>query len=213
MLIVFYRTLGSGTGFFSKFIVDQIKETKITLVDKSSDMLNKSMEILNDHQNINYILRDIRCDKILYGAFETTKFNKIIIFYAFQYFVSNVNDIENFALKLKKNITENGEVVIMIHNSFIKDKKNKNKGNWKDPIRKTITEYAKEKGIIVKDQTHHKFTVNEIRTGFSRAGFYILESIETKKYDRTILDRIAMWKVPAILNSLIEVIGRKGNEL
>jgi len=172
--------LGSGTGFLSKYITEQINNIKITLVDKSSAMLNKSMEVLSEYKNINYLLKDIRCDKILYGAFEKSKFSKIIIFYAFQYFVLNINDIEYFALKLKQSITENGEVIIMLHNSFIKDKKNKMQKKWIDPIRKTIKEYAKEKNILVKDQSQKNFLLMILLMVFLKLVLIYLDLLKKK---------------------------------
>ena len=200
--------LGSGTGFFSEYIVDRIGEkVTLTLLDKSCTMLKKSKEILREHQNINYILSDVSSKNILYGMRENEKYNKIIIYFTLQYFVKNKNDIESLALKLKKHLIEEGEVFIMIHNTFIKEAEIDKK--WIDPIRAyiKINVKANENFREQEYKNNYKFSFDDIIGGFGDAGFPSEDNYhpETYQYDRTINDRIEMWKVPAILNTVVEI--------
>ena len=198
--------IGCGTGRALKNQVKSIEGVSLFLLDKSPQMIKKAEKMLSDYENVKFIVADAK--KPLFGAFKNEKFDRIIIHFSFPSFIDNSHPIESFARNWKNYLKRDGELLIAIHNSFIEcDTPSKFK-NWSDPLREeiriTIESKKKELTPHLRQDSRRKFTIDEIKEGFEKEGFYLKDHL-SKTYERTMRDRITMWKVPAVSSSFIDI--------
>lgn len=200
--------IGCGTGKLANKIADTHKESKISISDFSGKMIDYCNRRFNSNKRISYRF---------FNPYETFNFdNKLfnIIDYDFDYVISHMSfpfpedskyEFMDLLFLLKNIIIQKGKFIISVHNTVIdiandtyiseKDEfKNELINSFKRKFGKRCvrkverTKYTKEEFIsIVEDTAKVKYIEDEINV-----------------YSFSMAERILMWKVPAILNSLIE---------
>ena len=191
-------SLGVGTGKMENLLLTT-KRYKgfLGLVDKSYSMLYSSYYKLKDFGNTAFALLDLSKDWILYGELAEKKYDYILIHFSIHHFIGSHQSISDFAHKLKQLLEYNGKIVIAIHDNIYSHPDNN------DVLRKLILEFAKKNNIPEKKDGRY-ISVNELKLNFYNSGLFVVNEIE-KVISRNIDERIAMWEVDAILDSLIEV--------
>jgi len=202
--------LGCGSGETSKAIANRLTNGFLLLLDNSPAMVHKAEENMGNQNRdrVDWILADARESQMLYGKYKEKKFDRIISHCSFHHFVDTTHPVETLARRWKRYLKLGGEVVIAVHNSFIRDCPRPNRWEeWEDPLRTTLAERAKEKNIgRMPSQANigHMFTSSEIEQGFTRAGFTCNRK-RSEKYNRTFSDRVSMWRAPAVHGVLVNL--------
>lgn len=196
--------LGCGTGRSSLRLAGYIPDGSLTVLDSSPQMVRKAEELLSGNSRVSLVVADARMPP--YGVVNRMKFDRIVVHFSFPGVVDNESSTESFACNWKYSLKQDGEMLIAIHNSFIECDTPTGFEGWSDPLRSELRRAAQAVGVdsYIREDVRYKFTVDEIVNGFRDGGFH-LKKIDTKVFERSMRDRIAMWKVPAVLNSFLDV--------
>jgi len=191
-------SLGVGTGNLENMLLsNKGYQGFLGLVDNSYSMLNYANNQLKGYENISYALIDLSKKWTLYGALANRKYDFILIHFSIHLFISSHQTVSDFARKLKRLLDYNGKIVIAIHDGIYAQP------DEKEPLRKLIREFAERNNIPVKSAKRN-IPLEELKTGFFNNGLFVIEESE-KLITRTIEERIAMWEVDAILDSILDV--------
>ena len=196
--------LGCGTGRMSLLIAEKLDDGRMLLLDKSPRMISKSIENFRKvNKSVDFIIADATKESNLYGHFSNEKFDKIICHFSFHLFLSQEFSIGNFCHLWKRHLNDNGEMSICIHNSIVNCESEEGHMPWVDPLREAIKEFAVTTQL---DYTHNRpmLTIDEIINQFAISGFVLVDR-DVKEYERSMNDRLDMWKAPGIFKSALNI--------
>jgi len=196
--------IGCGTGRASKVVAEALNGGSLLLLDSSPQMMMKARKSLGENGRIIYILSDARARYPLYGAAKKMEFDRVFLHFSFHHFVNSQESIESFARSWRRYLKPGGEIDIAIHNTCVVCDRPDDFLDWKDPLREQFKRLGQERDITVRAQDPASLTVEDIESGFRQAGFDLLAQ-KSRAFHRTMEDRCAMWKAPAVMNSLLNV--------
>lgn len=200
-------SLGAGTGKMEKLLKSGFNFSGfLGLVDKSYTMLYKAYERMKKDKNVSYALIDLADREWqLYGALAGRKYDYILIHFSLHNFISNEQSLGDFAGRLKEILAYNGKIVVAIHD-HVYDLFDEN-----EMLRNKIKSFADDKKIGRHGK--NKFvSLNDLKSGFFDNGLKVIRETE-QVIARNIRERVTMWKVEAILDTVVDVDELNGRKL
>jgi len=205
--------VGSGTGNVANYLIKKFPQVKFTLVDASANMLKVAKDTLGDkaiYELFNFPLNT--------GYFENNNGNRydyIISHLSIQSMTNNIDEISSFVLNCNALLKSKGCVLLAIHNSC--DIQLEQENNQVDEFRIGLINEIKRNNFPLKEisPAHFKIKIEDIRNAFTKKYF---KEIYFDEFELrfTMHDRVRLWKIPAVLDSLVNVekIGiAKGKEM
>lgn len=191
-------SLGAGTGELERKIIKEKKYRGfISLVDNSHSMLYEAYKKLRNNKNVNFTLLDLSIPEWqFYGVLSNIKYDYILIHFSLHHFINTGQQLYSFACKLKSLLAPQGIVLIAIHDNIYEGPKPD------DKLREVIISFAQKEKIRIKSGL--SLSITELKQEFALAKLNLVQEETTDSYKRSMSDRIAMWKTPAILNTLID---------
>ncbi len=209
--------LGCGTGLLTSKIIRKNQQVNILLLDNSAQMLSKANKLFSGNDNVRSILSNAQSSEPLYGNLKTKRYNKILTAFSLQCFLNHNDSINSFVTRWKSHLNDCGEIILLIHNScltatdFTQYIPSEFVG-WNDPLREGMQKVAQNMNLNIRADLRRTFGLLEIDSGFTTAGFTKVDSAFCL-FDRTIDDRKEMWRVPAILNSFLDLRDMEKNSI
>ena len=196
--------LGSGTGTSLVPLARELDAGSLTLVDTSPGMLVIARDTFAAERGVNIVLGDA-CRR-LPGDYADRRFDRITSCLSLQSFSDDIESIAGFARNCASHLKKDGRIIIGVHNSFMRGEPPEGFANWTDPLREAIKAELSERKIPIRSpkETRRKFDSQEIIGAFGRAGLHC-ERVEQQQFVRSIEDRVAMWRAPAVFNSIADM--------
>jgi SAM-dependent methyltransferase len=192
-----------GTARSTVKLATLIDQTNLTCIDNSSQMLKRAAEITKrEGFNIRLVLVDARGP--FYGSIKKEKFGKILVHFGMHSLLESIS-IHELATLWRGLCDENGcEIVFNMHNTTLVDP-GFQYSEWKDPLRNEILTVSAERDHAgaIHNRNGKRYSGEEIIDGFQSTGFKLIAT-EVETFGRTMADRVAMWRVPAIFDSLVD---------
>jgi len=197
--------IGCGAGRALENKVDQLSEGALVLLDLSPQMISAAKRLLGHRENVHFIAGDATMP--LFGSYEGQKFDRVIAHFSAPALIEKCRSVQRFASTLTDKLRDTGQVVLVIHNSFIECERPPGFEKWSDPLRQELEQAIISKGLqaYLRRELKRKFSAAEIKEGFREAGF-ALEDCRKEVYARSMRDRIAMWRAPAVSDSFVDII-------
>lgn len=203
--------VGSGPGVTSAVLLEDLSPSgKLVLLDQSAPMLRLARGELASHQNVDYALCAIPTGPRGDVDIEHEKFTVIVGHLILPTIGQNQGELESFSRWCKVRLDSGGRVVIAVHNTALEMNAPSRWKNWpdRDPLRKGIKDMAQKKGkLAFRPPQGTRIKSTEIETAFRKSGFEVHTTHERtfEEPDFTMEHRILLWKVPAVLDSMIDI--------
>ena len=158
-------------------------------------MIYKARRNLQGFPNIEYLVGEVY--DIAGFVLQGKKFDRIVFHFSFNYMFPRARRFDSDLLEFwKRHLEKQGEMVIAVHNSFVKCQMPEEWREWEDPFRKEIESQIKATGALCQPPVE-KWEVSEINEMFSKGGFRQVDSSEVQ-INRCMEDRYKMWQVPSV---------------
>lgn len=193
--------LAGGTGHTAKTILDKCPNAHITVLDSSPQMLFHARHVLVGRRNVDYCLCHLPATDGESFDIGDGKFSKIIIHRSLRNLAHDFSALQDIAKWCYDHLELHGQVVIGAHNGSV-DIPSALK-NWTDPFRTALKLQVTEKKIRTR-KAERKIHQKEVNHAFESCGF-VQTKIATKYFPLTMEDRLALWKVPAVLDSFLDI--------
>jgi SAM-dependent methyltransferase len=200
-------SLGSGTGKLElQLIENRGYEGFLGVVDKSYTMLYKAYERMKNEKNVSYALLDLgRKDWTLYGELAARKYDYILMHFSLHNFINREQSLGDFAGRLRELLAYNGKIIVAIHDHVY------GPFDENETLRSRIKEFGVENDVCRRERDNI-IPLEELRSEFFNNGLKVLEeTIHT--INRDYEERVTMWKVDAILGSVIDIEALERNEM
>lgn len=199
--------VGCATGQASVPLANRVADGSLTLLDSSPEMIRmaQTQEDLCEHGNVRFVVTDVRTELDL--APRGSGFDVVVLHFSLQWMIRPDFSLSDLAAVLNRVLTSDGEVLIAVHNSVLSDDEFLFAEDWVDPLRVSLRARATDHGFIVREaDATPRLSETEIFGAFTNAGF-ALSGRTVESFERTMADRVQMWRVPAVLDSFLEVHG------
>lgn len=198
--------LGCGTGQASAVLAKKVgPEGALTVLDSSPEMIRMAKRVLQgrDRNNVKFVVSDIQSEPGLAtpkGGFDTA-----VAHFSLQCLACEGFTLKAFATVLNHSLKNSGEAVLAVHNTVLRDDGFQFR-RWRDPLRVSLEQRARQHGYTLRPQGGGtpRFHEQDIKDAFEEAGFIFIAR-DVEDFPRTMLDRVLMWRVAAVLDSFLEV--------
>ena len=199
--------VAAGTGEISRILLDALPTGNITLLDASPAMLRFAKSTLGGGSRVDYALCSMPTPRDSEIDILNRKFDIIFSHLSLSSFARNEQELEAFARWCFGHLSENGRIVLNAHNGMLMLLPSGSQmawQNWQDPLRAKLSELLPHKLRRNPPAQPPKLKEEEIVKAFLDAGFDRPKREETST-SITMADRGKLWKVPAILDSIVDV--------
>ena len=201
--------LGSGSGETSKTLLENAKVGSLTLLDASPQMTALSRRAFHGNSQVDVALCAIpgaTTDHIDLGE---RKFTLIIIHQSFQDLAAAFgNNLDVFASWCFDKLAPGGRLSLEAHNTIVETERPEDYKNWEDPLRLALyneIDRLRSWRSFVRPKTHNQqYQPGQIERAFSSQGF-VLKNKRLKVIPMSMSERILMWRVPAVMNSVVDI--------
>ena len=200
--------LGCGTGNLTNLIAKKYPFVKkLVVIDSSSQMLEFC---INRFQNKNMV--DIR----QFDPYESSSLGfKFVLEDNYKYVISHLSfpfpedskkDFRKLVERVSKIIQTSGYFIITVHNVVVEIEDDMYERNTDSFINDMVDLFKKHYNRkAIRMLSRNKYSEEDFLKIFTGDQLFKLEDMKTVKYPFKMLDRISMWKVPAILGTLIDL--------
>jgi SAM-dependent methyltransferase len=203
--------LGAGTGNVANYLIQGFEVKKITLVDASANMLKAAKESIGDQAIYELFQLPLHSDYFLRN--NRGKYDYIISHLSMQSLMNTMNDLSSFVSTCNDLLKSNGYVILAFHNSYEIQFEQRNQQH--DKFRIDLINEIENNGFALKEGVHIPFQIEDISRVFTEKHFKQMH-FEEFELRFTMHNRGCLWKIPAVLDSLVDVekIGiSKGKEM
>jgi SAM-dependent methyltransferase len=200
---------GCGPGLLSGVVASHCKSGRLIAIDKSPQMVRCAKEHLKSSGASMATVGDARTPMFATRSFESrgiVKFDVVLVMFALhELLTGNVSVAELMALWTHEYLKTSGRVVVALHNGVVADlDKAPGFEGWTDPLRASLRElFALNYGDKVLREPPRPLSLAAITGQLVDAGFHV--SVQQFQVSRSMEDRLAMWRVPAIMNTLVDI--------
>ncbi len=206
--------LGCGTGELANAIRERNRDVDIMCLDGSPQMLVQARKAIQVERNVHFALQKIGFDTrtqesenaidLMSNDGDVSRYDRIVMHNTLIAVAPKAHSVEMLAQWCKRHLTQDGFVVVSLHNGLARLPDSSIEGCDQDPFRKTLLRLAAQSGFKKANRPQQpKLSVDDITSGFSKAGFS-LDRQNPFQVEFTIEDRAAMWMCPAVFASLVE---------
>jgi predicted O-methyltransferase YrrM len=202
--------LGAGSGETSEILARAMNGSEITLLDGSPQMLRIAREHLEAEAHVKTVLCRLPEDDLSGIDLAGKMFSLIVIHQAFPELVSAFGTIENLASWCRQKLEPNGRVIIEAHNTVIETKPPPRFENWPDPFLPTLIEEIKRHRRIRSIELQRGiFRIRDVEASFESQKFKTASKDVSPPFELSMAERQRMWRVPAVLGSIVDL--KSGN--
>jgi predicted O-methyltransferase YrrM len=191
--------LGCADGTTSRIIEAILRTGHLTVLDSSPQMIALARTVLAP--NVAFSLQSIPA---LAGRPEVDlnpPYDAIFIHLALSNIASDVERLRQVFEWCHQRLVDNGRLLVAMHNTAVRLPES-DYDPERDPLRRAIIELVGPSKIRTP-QFAIPFTVEDVRANAALCGFDLVTS-EVRAFPMTMTDRLAMWKTPVVLDSLID---------
>jgi SAM-dependent methyltransferase len=211
--------LGSGSGETSSPLVDaaRAKKGKVVLLDGSPQMTAFSRRRYQGNQEVSIALCGLptHASELEDIDLADEKFSCIVIHQSLHDLVTSYFTLDDLAEWCYRKLTDTGRVIIGAHNNVVLTTRPKTFENWHDPLRAALRRELRGEGNRLKQRGRAsiRFRGDEIEQAFKNKNrFRALPSCQ-QHIPLSMDERIRMWRVPAIMNSIFEAERMDSNKI
>lgn len=171
-------------------------------------MLSQAHDQLRNEENkkVSYALIDLsQRDWELYGSLAGRKYDYILMHFSLHNFISKEQNLKSFAGRLKQILAYGGEIIVAIHDHVY------GSINEEEELRIKIRDFAQKNGIRLKGKSK-TISLHDLKSDFFKNGLLVVKE-RSLPLERNMKERIMMWKVDAILDSMLDVEELKNKNL
>ena len=208
--------LAAGTGDLSHFLVDGLEEAaaaRLTVLDGSPGMLRAARRVLQGRAD--YALCRLSSVGDGEGYFDDrrnidirgTKFDAIVMYQALFAVANNEAGLARVARWCARHLKPRGRVILSAHNTAVQMDTVPPFDRDSDPLRVALRETAVAMGLEahIRKNEVSELTIEGVERAFRQASFAPGRPCETYRFENPNAERHEMWRVPAILDSFIDV--------
>jgi len=179
----------------------------VTLLDASPQMIAIARRCFGENRKVDFALCSIPEFTSGHIDLGDRKFTRIVIHQSFQDLATAFgNNIEVFAKWCFDRLSPGGHVSIEAHTTIIETERPQGYEKWHDALRQALyEEVRKVSGWKVRSKQHNtQYTAEQIEKAFSTQAFVLCRK-EQIVIPMTMDERILMWRVPAVMNSVVDM--------
>jgi len=196
--------IAAGSGETSKILLDAVPKGQLTVLDASPQMLEAAKRILGEPGNVRYALSHAPAPHGEDIDIQGQTFTTVVIHLSLRTLASNTSDLKHLARWCMLFLRGGGSLVLCTHNTAVQVKPEARWDKWEDPFRTALEQVANQMGVPRREGPTSPFQMEEITHAFQDSG-YSQKKMSTETFKRTMDDRLVMWSVPAVLDSVVDV--------
>jgi SAM-dependent methyltransferase len=203
--------VGAGPGDTSELLLQWSGHGGITLLDASPQMVQFARRKFQGRSSVDIALCAVQPDQSILNVDLNSRLFSVLVFHQSLGNVAEAfnNDLVALARWCFQSVESGGQVIIAVHNGVIEAAKPKGYENWEDEfrialdreIRRILAWRLYRKG----PRTRSLFKREGIENAFRSQGFS--GGIKDQRViSMTMDERVLMWRVPAVMNSVVDVV-------
>jgi SAM-dependent methyltransferase len=202
---------GCGPGLTSIEVVNRLGVSgALVAMDASPQMVSLAKQNLKGCPGATATVGDARLPLFGPCAFSQNtrhQFDVVLVLFAFHEMTDQSSASDLIASWAQAYLRPDGRAVVVLHNGVLSDIATPPgfPRRWPDPLRDDLEKLCRLAfGPVALKPAPVKLNVSAIKNDLERRGFSVRRT-DLAPVGRTMSDRIDMWRVPAILNSLVDL--------
>ena len=196
--------VGAGSGITYSSLIRDKPQVRVTLLDSSPQMIQIARDYFRDKSNIQTALCQVPgrdCEEL---DIPSQHYSLIIIHQSLKDLVSSFGGLDQLAAWCKTKLCRGGRVAIAAHNGMLSMPRPLGFEGWKDQFRGGLLRVLRKKRKGALRTEGARLTEPEITQAFSRQSFTPAEPVH-EVYPFSYRERREMWRVPAVLDSIVDI--------
>lgn len=196
--------VGCGTGELARKVIGIGKEIDFYIVDKSPEMIEFCNKTIDKRIKMRvFDVTDSQIDTEFHLG-KGNSFDKIISHLTFPIPEEPIENFRSLIEFINKYLKRGGRFLLSIHNTAIKVEGDNYKPK-EDFLRRAIRDNLEEMGLkkIYRQINREEYTADTFDHLFCKSYGYKKVLEKNERHSFTMTERLSMWKVPAVLNTLL----------
>ncbi len=197
--------VGGGTGEPAKRILANLPSGRLTLLEGSPGMLGYAKRLLaSDDSRVRFALCHLFDRPETELDIQDQHYDIIFCHQSIASLISKPENLAAFARWCRKYLARGGSVVLNAHNGVLNMEYPAAFKDWNDPFRTRLVERLNDHQVQLRSRSAVRFEQAQIEEAFIQNGF-TPDGNTICMTDISMNDRALMWRVPAIMDSLVDV--------